>query len=119
MTLDEALEKGIAKTGHERFRYLCLEHPDEATRAKHVAYVMAKASGQAMGRGIVSASRGRVAAREEVIPLADALRRRRLVRACLFRGKPKCGCTGSAACALAGKDRTQRECEECVARYGW
>lgn len=40
MTLDEAIAKKVAETGVERYRHLCLEHPDPAVRARYSAWVM-------------------------------------------------------------------------------
>ncbi len=48
MTLADALEIVITRTGHERYRYLCLDHPDPAVRAQYSAWVIAQASGEPM-----------------------------------------------------------------------
>jgi hypothetical protein len=45
MTIDDALDVVIAAGRAPRWRYLCLEHPDPAERAKHTAHVLRLASG--------------------------------------------------------------------------
>lgn len=43
MTLNESLDLVVAKTGVERYRYLCLEHPNETVRDKYSALMLAEA----------------------------------------------------------------------------
>jgi len=47
MTLDDALDLVISRTGHERYRWLCsLGNPDGEGRESHRRLVMEKATGE-------------------------------------------------------------------------
>jgi hypothetical protein len=41
MTLLQAVDKAVAETGVERYRYLCLEHPDPAMRESFARWILA------------------------------------------------------------------------------
>ena len=44
MTLLESIDLVVARTGVERYRYLCLEHPRPKVRAEYSAWVVRKAA---------------------------------------------------------------------------
>lgn len=39
--LELAIDQAVAETGHERYRYLCLEHPDPAIRESYSQWILA------------------------------------------------------------------------------
>lgn len=96
MTWQEALEIVIARTGVQRYRFLCSEEYRE-----HLAY----------RRFMVDM------AGETVIPLDESLALHRLVHACPYRSTQGCGCSG-ARCGLSGRLVAPRECLECVRKFG-
>lgn len=49
---DHALDKAIARTGVERYRFLCLEHPDPQVRADYQRLVTEIAAGTHTGQRI-------------------------------------------------------------------
>ena len=100
MTLDQALDIVVARTGIDRYRYLCRDHPVASVRDGYAALVMKLAGEPDSGR----------------ITIADALTIRR-VNACLYRskGNDECGCF---RCALKGGQKvTSADCYGCVQRY--
>jgi len=109
MTLHEAVEAKVAETGVERYRYLCLEHPDATVRAQYSAWVMGEP---------VSTHNDRSPGVLTTIPLSESVRLTRLVKQCPYRSKAACGCQGAAACALkGGADVPTAVCWECVKTY--
>lgn len=46
LTLHEALTVVIARTGVDRYRFLCLHHPDAAVRESYSAWVLSQATGE-------------------------------------------------------------------------
>jgi len=54
MTWQEALEIEVARTGHERFRWLCSEaNSNEEQREKYRAQIVDRASGQIDGEEMI------------------------------------------------------------------
>jgi hypothetical protein len=101
MTLVEALELVILRTGVERYHYLCLEHPNAAVRAEYSALVQRLAK-EPPGQGPTAA---------ESIALARA------VRDCLFRSVEAGGC-GCGRCGLrSGAKVSTLECIQCIRSY--
>lgn len=106
MTLAEAVEAKVAETGVERYRFLCLDHPDPAVRAQYSAWVMGEPAPSAPPTAYPT------------IPLAESMRLTSLARQCPYRSKAACGCTGSGACSLkGGVDVPTHVCWDCVRLY--
>jgi hypothetical protein len=101
MTITDALELVIARTGVERYRYLCLEHPKPKVRSEYTELVL------------------RLAAQPPA-PLpspAELLALARKVTECPFRSKDPGGC-GCARCGLlSGAKVSKLECVECMRNY--
>lgn len=109
MTLDEAIDAKVRETGVERYRHLCLEHPDATVRAQYSAWVMGEP---------VSTYDDRSPGGLTTIPLSESVRLTRLVKQCPYRSKAACGCAGSGACALkGGVDVPTWVCWDCVRTY--
>lgn len=101
MTLTEAIDRAIAETGVQRYRFLALEHPDPAVREKYSRWLLegrpaypslATQAGNAIG----AASRF-VASGLAVAEAAERDRRLAICRACpefdAGQGRCKiCGC---------------------------
>ena len=111
MTLLEALELVIVRTGVERYRYLCLEHPNALVRAEYSALVQRLAK-EPPGPGPTA---------------AESIAQARAVRDCMFRSTDAGGC-GCARCAYSqwGESKhlgmhSMRQELSIVAmkRYGW
>lgn len=51
------------------------------------------------------------------MPAAAAMAALRAVRRCPWRSRPSCGCQ-AGRCAIRGADVPDRDCLDCVARYG-
>ena len=101
MTLAGALELVVARTGVERYRYLCLEHPTSSVRAEYSALVLRLA--------VEPPKPGPTAAESMALSLA--------VRCCMFRSREsgECGC---GHCSLrSGAKVSTLECIECVRNY--
>lgn len=101
MTITEALELVISRTGVERYRYLCLEHPKPNVRAEYSAHVIRLAAQR-------SSPDPKVA---EVAAIA------RKVQDCPFRSVDSGGCR-CARCALrGGAGVSNLECIQCIRNY--
>jgi hypothetical protein len=101
MTIAEALELVIARTGVLRYRYLCLEHPKPKVRAEYSELVLRLAA-QPPAPGPQPA---------ELLALA------RKVMECPFRSTDPGGC-GCAHCGLRGGAKVSKlECIECMRNY--
>ena len=101
MTLAEALDVVIARTGVKRYRYLCLEHPKTSVRAEYSALVLRLAEEPREPRPTAAES------------LALALE----VRKCMFRSTETGGC-GCGRCGLRNQAKVSTlECIECVRKY--
>jgi hypothetical protein len=101
MTIAEALDLVIARTGVDRYRYLCLEHPAANVRAEYSALVLRLAAESPKPGPTVVES------------LAAAL----AVRGCMFRSteSKECGC---ARCGLRnGAKVSILECIQCTKEY--
>lgn len=103
----EQLNKVVAATGHERFRWLVSDaNPDEAQRGAYRDTVAMLAEGT-------------VKAVEPPPPtptfgpeVRKALWLGRLD--CLYAGPPDCGCSGSHKCHHLGRDATLGDCVRCL-----
>ena len=101
MTIAEALDLVIARTGVERYRYLCLEHPKPKVRAEYSALVL------------------RLAAQPPAPDptAAESVALARKVRDCPFRSIESGGC-GCARCGLrSGAKVSILECIQCMRNY--
>ena len=101
MTLADALDLVIARTGVERYRYLCLEHPRPTVRAEYTALVLRLAA-EPPKPGPSTA---------ESMAMAMAVRR------CIFRSieSGECGC---GRCGLRGGAKVSfLDCIQCVRDY--
>ena len=101
MNLADALDLVILRTGVERYRYLCLEHPKPKVRAEYSALVLRLAAQPRMP--------GPTAAESAALA--------RSVRNCAFRSiEPgRCNC---AHCGLRSGERVSIvECVQCVRKY--
>jgi hypothetical protein len=99
----QTLDLVVARTGVERYRYLCLKHPNSTVRAEYAALVVRLAA-EALGSTQSSTV-------ESVNLLA-------VVRSCPYRSAPKIGCN-CGRCGLRGEARVSiRECFECVRTNG-
>lgn len=52
------------------------------------------------------------------VPVDESLRLTALVRKCLFKAKPACGCD-TGLCSLKRREVVQFECLACVGKWGW
>lgn len=97
------LEEAIRKTGVERYRYLCLEHPDESTREGYRDLVRRiAAEGSTPGRPSV----------------ADSMALARAMKACQFRAVDlSCGCNGAKCALKRGALVGHRDCFDCLGKY--
>jgi hypothetical protein len=101
MTLAEALDVVIARTGVKRYRYLCLEHPKPSVRAEYSALVLRLAAERPEPRPTAA----------ETLALALEVKR------CMFRSKEPGGC-GCGRCGLRNQAKVSTlECIECVRKY--
>ncbi len=101
MTLIEALDLVVARTGVERYRYLCLEHPRADVRGEYRALVLRLAAEPPLSGPTVA----------ESVALAHA------VRQCIFRSIESGGC-GCGRCGLRGGSKVSIfECIQCVRSY--
>ena len=101
MTINEALDLVIARTGVERYRYLCLEHPKPTVRAEYSAHVLRLAAQPPAPKPATA----------EFVAFA------RIVRECPFRSVEPGGC-GCARCGLrSGAKVSNLECIQCVRNY--
>jgi hypothetical protein len=101
MTINEALEAVVARTGVERYRYLCLEHPKPTLRAEYTSLVLRLAAQPPSSRPTPT----------ELVALA------RKVMECPFRSTELSGC-GCAHCGLRSGARVSKlECVECMRNY--
>ena len=101
MTINEALDLVIARTGVERYRYLCLEHPKPTLRAEYSRLVLRLAAQTPASRPCPT----------ELVALA------RKVMECPFRSTESSGC-GCAHCGLRGGAKVSKlECIECMRNY--
>lgn len=105
MTLPEAIELVVSRTGHERFHWLCSDaNPDAASREAYRALVLRMACGQMPAPPETPS----------LVPLAESNRLLQLIRECPHKGPPGCGCSGSAHCSRLDRDVTRHECFSCV-----
>jgi hypothetical protein len=109
MTLLEAIDLVIARTGVERYRHLCLHHPSPTVRAEYSGLIFRLAAEGATG--LASATTPSAA---EFLALLSA------VRSCPYRSLEAvptgCGC---GRCGLRGGIRISHlDCLTCVRRYG-
>jgi hypothetical protein len=101
MTLTEALDQVIARTGVERYRYLCLEHPKPEVRAEYSAHVLRLAAQRPAPNPTAV----------ELVAIASK------VRSCAFRSIESGGC-GCARCGLRnGAKVSNLECIQCMRNY--
>jgi hypothetical protein len=101
MTVAEALELVIQRTGVDRYRYLCLEHPNAVVREEYSALVLRLAAEPERP--------GPTAAESMALALA--------VRRCMFRSEESGGC-GCSHCGLRGAAKVSTlECIQCVRSY--
>jgi hypothetical protein len=101
MTITEALDLVISRTGVERYRYLCLEHPKPKVRAEYCAHVLRLAAQPPAPEPTAA----------ELVAFA------RKVRVCPFRSIDSNGC-GCARCGLRGGARVSNlECIQCMRTY--
>jgi hypothetical protein len=101
MTLEQALDIVIEREGVERYRYLCLDHPNPSVRAEYSRLIM-QLAGQPPRPGPTA---------KEAIELG------RRILGCPYRsiGQTACGC---GVCALRGGESVSRdECIDCLTRY--
>ena len=103
MTLADALDLVVARTGVERYRYLCTEHPNPRVRAEYSGLVMRLAT----------------APPDPTTPTAaESLKNAAAVRRCQYRSIESSGGCGCARCGLRGAAKVSLlECIECVRRY--
>ena len=91
----------MARTGVERYRYLCRDHPSPTVRAQYTELVFRLAAEP-------EAPRPTAAAQLELLAA---------VRSCPFRSTPATGCS-CGRCGLAGGKRVNiSECMACVKAY--
>jgi hypothetical protein len=102
MTVADALDIVVARTGVERYRYLCLEHPRASTRAEYSAHVLRLASSPAPPP--------RPTAAESIADLAA-------VRRCEFRSAGRDGCQCGRCALRHGQKVTTAECLACAKLY--
>jgi hypothetical protein len=101
MTLADALDLVISRTGVERYRYLCLEHPNPTVRAEYSALVLRLAEEPPPTRPSAA----------ESMQLALEARR------CMFRSSEPGGC-GCARCGLRhGTKVSILDCILCIRKY--
>lgn len=102
MTIGEALDIVIDRSGIERYRFLCLEHPNDNVRAEYSDLVL------------------RLAANPDAIgkPLKEQYLMAGRIKACPFWSISGDGCQCSR-CALQGGAKTSFvECSACISQYG-
>ncbi len=103
MTIDEALGIMIERTGHERYRWLCLEQPDPIEQATWRNWIIEQAISPnyppiaTQAQTFLSAVKDWVKAGLPVADRAERMRRRSICEICpLFDGSrkrcTKCGC---------------------------
>lgn len=102
MTYLEALEVVVARTRHERYRWLCSdENPNTEQREGYRRIVLEKAGQPAP-------------APAQSVPLSTSLRAARLgFRQCFYSSHEGCGCSGTH-CFYKGRIVELRECVECL-----
>ena len=105
MTLDEALDIVIARTKHERFRWLCSDdNPDAEQRAGYRRHVLALAE-QGSPTPVTP---------PPLVPVGIAIEAIRTgFRACLYSSHEGCGCTGTR-CFWKGRIVSLTDCIECL-----
>ena len=104
MELSEAIEIVVERTGVERYRYLCLEHPNAGVRRDYSNLVLHMAA--------------EPPDRSSGMEVAEWLPMLRKARQCQFRSVGKAGC-GCGQCALAqGAEVSIAQCVDCVRRFG-
>jgi hypothetical protein len=104
MTLLEAIDLVVARTGVERYRHLCLEHPKPTIRAEYSGLVIRMAAEPPPPK--------RSATESLALLSAD--------RSCPYRSveavSTGCGC---GRCGLQDRTRVSHlDCLTCVRRYG-
>jgi hypothetical protein len=100
MTLAEALDIVIARTGHKRYRFLCLQHPRPQVRAQYSDLVM------------------RLAARpEQIRPTPPGAAELAQLQGCPFRSAGTDGCQCSRCGLRSGAKVSSLECLVCVRQY--
>lgn len=103
MTLSEALDIVVARTGVERYRFLCLEHANPKVREEYGQLIMRLATEPA---GV------------QRMPTQESIRLIAAMKACQFRSPCKTGC-GSGYCGLkSGRQVSHAECFTCIKTYG-
>ncbi len=112
MTWQQALESVLAAGGPQRYRELCADgNPNVHQREGYRTFMVRQATGRPEPPQPV------LAADPPLVPLGEALHAMVLVRACLWRSRSGCGCAG-ARCAIRGSPVSDRDCIDCVRRYG-
>ena len=102
MTLLEALDLVVARTGVERYRYLCLEHPKLTVRFEYSGLVLRLATELTTSRPSVA----------ESIDLIKA------VKVCPYRSLEAATGCGCSHCGLRGGARVSRlDCLMCIKIY--
>jgi hypothetical protein len=102
------LEAVVARTGHERFRWLTSDaNPNPAHRDAYRKLVARLARGEPAPNPTPPPPK--------TVPLADALRARKLGLArCVYASKPACSCQGAARCHHLGRIVSIRDCLDCL-----
>lgn len=103
------LEAVVARTGHERYRFLTSDaNLDAESREGYRRIVREIAAGR-------PPTAPQAAPEAPAGPMASWRRERLLgVRACFYAGEPTCSCSGSAYCHALGRDVTLGDCRECL-----
>jgi hypothetical protein len=102
MTIAEALELVIARSGVKRYRYLCLEHPNPKVRAEYSGLVLRLASEPPP---------------PERPGAAESMALARQLAGCAYRSIESGGC-GCAHCGLRGGAKVSIfECFHCMRTY--
>jgi hypothetical protein len=102
MTLPDALDIVVARTGVERYRYLCSQHPRASTRAEYSALIL------------------RLALEPNPPPRptpTESLEVLAAVRRCCFRSAAGDGCSCSRCGLRGGAKVSTGECVACVKLY--
>lgn len=108
MTLDEALEIVVARTGNELYRRL-VRHPNPSRRARYIEWIM--------GEGLAISFASGDKATPPLMPLSDSSRLTALARLCPYRSRQGCGCSGYL-CGLIQREVSGQTCLDCVGKYG-
>lgn len=104
MTWQDALESVIARTKHDRYRWLCSDaNPDRESRDASRRLVLERA-GQPAPPGPA----------QSLVPIALSIRAARVgFRQCFYSSHEGCGCSGTH-CFRLGRIVGLRDCAECL-----